>query len=55
MSMCRKPKPSNLVDLEILVKQAWRDVSSEICHRLVDSMSDHIAACIVADGGPTKY
>jgi transposase len=55
MSVCRKPKPSNLNDLKILVKQAWCDIPPETCRRLVDSMPDRVAACIAADGGPTKY
>ena len=51
----RKPNPSNLVDLEYLVQEAWRDISPEYCHRLVDSMPDRVNACIKTGGGPTKY
>ncbi|CAG8552579.1 13649_t:CDS:2 [Ambispora gerdemannii] len=51
----RKPNPSNLVDLERLVQEAWRDISPEFCRRLVDSMPNCVNACIKAGGGPTKY
>ncbi|CAG8674372.1 1262_t:CDS:1, partial [Ambispora gerdemannii] len=45
----------NLVDLERLVQEAWRDMSPELCRRLVDSMLNRVNACINAGGGPTKY
>jgi transposase len=54
-AVSRKPKPSNLADLEALVQQAWCDISPQICHQLVDSMPNRVAACIAAKGGPTKY
>ncbi|CAG8560783.1 7508_t:CDS:2 [Ambispora gerdemannii] len=30
----RKPNPSNLIDLERLVQEAWRDISPEFCCQL---------------------
>ena len=50
-----KDKPRNLVELDNLVLQAWRDVPPEMCHRLVDSLPWRIATCIAAEGGPTRY
>jgi transposase len=54
-SVLRKPKPSNLSQLDILVKQAWYDIPPEYCRKLIMSMPDRVTACIRVGGKPTKY
>lgn len=54
-SVCRKPKPSNLEELDRLVQEAWHDVPLEYCRHLIESMPDRVTACITAKGEPTKY
>ena len=54
-SVRKKEKPSNLKELDTLVKRAWREIPPELCRRLIASMPDRVNACIEAKGGPLKY
>jgi transposase len=51
----RKPEPSNLRELDVLVQEAWYEIPPELCRQLIVSMPDRVAACLKAAGGPTKY
>jgi len=51
----RQPKPTNLVQLERYVRDAWRAIPNEMIKNLVDSMPRRIQAVIAAKGGPTRY
>ena len=51
----RTPPPSNLSELKLYVKQAWKELPPEYCKKLIDSMPQRIEAIIAANGGPTKY
>jgi transposase len=48
-------KPKNLVELEKMVKSAWKAIPLDRIQVLVDSMPRRVEACIAAKGGPTKY
>jgi transposase len=48
-------QPTSLKDLERKVKKAWRKIPLQYIHKLVESMPRRIQACIVAQGGATKY
>jgi transposase len=51
----RRNKPKNIFELERAVKTAWRSIPQEYIQVLADSMPHRIEACIVAQGGTTKY
>jgi transposase len=51
----KEKKPSNLKELDALVKEAWNEIPPEYCRRLVVSMRNRVNACIEVGGGPTKY
>ena len=48
-------QPKNLQDLEWKVKTAWRSISLDYIHKLIESMPRRIQTCIEAQGGITKY
>jgi transposase len=48
-------QPKNIDDLERKVKTAWRSISLDFIHKLIESMPRRIQACIEAQGGATKY
>jgi transposase len=51
----RQPRPTNLVQLERYVRDAWKAIPKTTIKNLVDSMPRRIQAVIAAEGGPTKY
>ncbi len=48
-------RPNNAEELKAAIKATWASITSEQCHRLIDSMPRRIAAVIQAKGAPTKY
>src|SRR5688572_24886792 len=50
-----KKKSKTLIELEKVVKSAWKAIPLDRIQVLVDSMPRRIEACIAAKGGPTKY
>lgn len=51
----RPKKPKNLIELERVVKLAWKAIPLKCIQVLVDSMPRRVEACIAAKGAPTKY
>jgi len=51
----RNPQPSNLKQLEKMVKEEWNAIPRDIYRNLIASMPRRIEAVISAKGGPTKY
>ena len=42
-------------DLEVAVQDLWARLPQDNIRRLINTMPDHVAACIAAGGGPTRY
>ncbi|GFW31621.1 transposable element Tcb2 transposase [Trichonephila clavipes] len=42
-------------DLEFTVQDLWAHLPQDKLRSLINSMPDHVAACIAAGGGPTRY
>ncbi|GFU63102.1 transposable element Tcb2 transposase [Trichonephila clavipes] len=42
-------------DLELAVQDLWADLHQDNVRCLSNSMPDRMAACIAAEGGPTRY
>ncbi|GFU53157.1 transposable element Tcb2 transposase [Trichonephila clavipes] len=42
-------------DLELAVQDLWSNLPQDNIRCLINSMSDRVAACIAAGGGPTRY
>ncbi|GFS61356.1 transposable element Tcb2 transposase [Trichonephila clavipes] len=42
-------------DLELAVQDLWAHLPQDNIRCLINSMPDHVAACIAAGGGPTRY
>jgi len=51
----KNTKPSNLNELEQVVKDCWANIPEARCRSLVDSMPRRCAAVIKSKGFPTKY
>ncbi len=51
----RYARPNNAEELKATIRATWALITSEQCHRLIDSMPRRIAAAIQAKGAPTKY
>ncbi|GFW15785.1 transposable element Tc1 transposase [Trichonephila clavipes] len=49
------PSCHSVQDLELAVQDLWAHLLQDNIRYLINSMSDHVAACIVAGGGPTRY
>ena len=50
MSQCH-----SACDLEVAVQDLWVRLTQNNIRHLINSMSDRVAACIAAGGGPTRY
>ena len=50
MSLCHSAR-----DLEVAVQDLWSHRPQDNIRRLINSMPHHVAACIAAGGGPTRY
>ena len=50
MSLCHSVR-----DLEVAVQDLWTHLSQDNIRRFINSMTDHVAACIAAGGSPTRY
>ena len=51
----RKPQPSNVHELEEMVKEVWEEIPKELYHKLIRSMPKRIQAVISAKGGHTAH
>ncbi|GFV55474.1 transposable element Tc1 transposase [Trichonephila clavipes] len=49
------PSCPSLHDLELAVQDLWAHLPQDNIRCLINSMSDRVAACIAAGGGPTRY
>ena len=50
MSLCHFAR-----DLEVAIQDLWTRLPQDNKRRLVNSMPDHVVACIAAGGGLTRY
>ncbi|GFV14162.1 transposable element Tc3 transposase [Trichonephila clavipes] len=49
------PSCHSVHDLELAVQDLWAHLSQDNIRCLINSMSDRVAACIAAGGGPNRY
>ncbi|GFV06541.1 transposable element Tcb2 transposase [Trichonephila clavipes] len=49
------PSCHSVHDLELTVQDLWAHLPQDNIRRLINSMPDRVAACIAAEGGPTRY
>ncbi|GFW61877.1 transposable element Tcb1 transposase [Trichonephila clavipes] len=49
------PSCHSVHDLELAVQDLWAYLPQDNIRCLINSMPDHVAACIAAEGGPTRY
>ncbi|GFW46948.1 transposable element Tcb2 transposase [Trichonephila clavipes] len=49
------PSCHSVHDLELAVQDLWTRLPQDNIRCLINSMSDRVAACIAAGGGPTRY
>ena len=42
-------------DLNVAVQDLWARLPQDNIRRLINTMPDHVAACIAAGGGPMRY
>ncbi|GFV96707.1 transposable element Tcb2 transposase [Trichonephila clavipes] len=49
------PSCHSVHDLELAVQDLWAHLPQDNIRCLINSMSDRVAACIAAGGGPTRY
>ncbi|GFX94172.1 transposable element Tcb2 transposase [Trichonephila clavipes] len=49
------PSCHSVHDLELAVQYLWAHLPQDNIRCLINSMSDRVAACIAAGGGPTRY
>ncbi|GFW25586.1 transposable element Tc1 transposase [Trichonephila clavipes] len=49
------PSCHSVHDLELSVEDLWVHLPQDNIRCLISSMPDHVAACIAAGGGPTRY
>ncbi|GFT20263.1 transposable element Tcb2 transposase [Trichonephila clavipes] len=49
------PSCHSVHDLELAVQELWAHLPQDNIRCLINSMSDRVAACIAAVGGPTRY
>ena len=50
MSLCH-----SVHDLEVAFQDLWARLPKDNIRRLINSMPDHVAACIAEGGGPMRY
>ncbi|GFW12242.1 transposable element Tcb2 transposase [Trichonephila clavipes] len=49
------PSCLSVHDLELAVQDLWAHLPQDNIRCLINSMPDHVAACIAAGGGSTRY
>ncbi|GFV22971.1 DDE_3 domain-containing protein [Trichonephila clavipes] len=49
------PSCHSVHDLELAVQDLWAHLPQDNIRCLINSMPDHVTACIAAGGGPTRY
>ncbi|GFU51060.1 transposable element Tcb2 transposase [Trichonephila clavipes] len=49
------PSCHSVHDLELAFQDLWAHLSQDNIRCLINSMPDRVAACIAAEGGPTRY
>ncbi|GFT53363.1 transposable element Tcb2 transposase [Trichonephila clavipes] len=49
------PSCHSVHDLKLAVQDLWAHLPQDNIRCLINSMPDHVAACIAAGGGPTRY
>ncbi|GFW42330.1 DDE_3 domain-containing protein [Trichonephila clavipes] len=49
------PSCHSVHDLELAVQDLWDHLPQDHIRCLINSMSDRVAACVSAGGGPTRY
>ncbi|GFV99989.1 transposable element Tcb2 transposase [Trichonephila clavipes] len=49
------PSCHSVLVLELAVQDLWAHLPQDNIRCLINSMPDHVAACIAAGGGPTRY
>ncbi|GFX10542.1 transposable element Tc1 transposase [Trichonephila clavipes] len=49
------PSCHSVHDLELAVQDLWAHLPQDSIRCLINSMPDRVAACIAAEGGPTRY
>ncbi|GFW41481.1 transposable element Tcb2 transposase [Trichonephila clavipes] len=49
------PSCHSVHDSEFAVQDLWAHLPQDNIRCLINSMPDHVAACIAAGGGPTRY
>ncbi|GFX48420.1 uncharacterized protein TNCV_4614161 [Trichonephila clavipes] len=49
------PSCHSVPDLELAVQDLWAHLPQDNIRCPINSMPDHVAACIAAGGGPTRY
>ncbi|GFU92538.1 transposable element Tcb2 transposase [Trichonephila clavipes] len=49
------PSCHSVHDLELAVQDLWAHLPQDNIRCLINSMPNHVAACIAAGGGPTRY
>ncbi|GFX89170.1 transposable element Tc1 transposase [Trichonephila clavipes] len=49
------PSCHSVHDLELAVQDLWAHLPQDNIRCLINSMPDHVAACIAVGGGPTRY
>ncbi|GFU37480.1 DDE_3 domain-containing protein [Trichonephila clavipes] len=51
----KMPSCHSVHDLQLAVQDLWTHLPQDNIRCLINSMPDHVVACIVAGGGPTRY
>jgi len=51
----RKLKCTSICDLKAALQSEWMAIPPEVCHKLVESMSNRCLECVKSNGGPTRY
>ncbi|GFT83578.1 transposable element Tcb2 transposase [Trichonephila clavipes] len=49
------PSCHSVHDLELAIQDLWAHLPQDNIRCLINSMLDHVVACIAAGGGPTRY
>ncbi|GFS71314.1 uncharacterized protein TNCV_5050581 [Trichonephila clavipes] len=49
------PSCHSVHDLKLAVQDLWAHLPQDNIRCLINSMPDHVASCIAAGGGPTRY
>ncbi|GFU15492.1 transposable element Tcb2 transposase [Trichonephila clavipes] len=51
----QKPSCHSVHDLELAVQDLWAHGPQDNIRCLINSMPDHVVACVATGGGPTRY